>query len=469
MIARTCLAEDERAQSLQVRETLVVISRRRVAVTILALLGGATAARAQDTSSAPAGTRALADTPFQLTLPRQHLFSDRYGTRAWLAEHGITPTLTSLTDALGNPTGGQQQGFRESSNLGLDLNLDLEKLHGPKGGSFQLSMSERFGTSLSAADIGNIFSVQAVYGADTFRLVDVAYQQKLLDDRIEFRVGRIATGDDFLVSPYNYVFVQNGFDGNPAAIFFNAPGMTPYPHATWGGLVQGRPTERTYVKGGLYNGDTSIRDNKHHGLDWSMNGPLFAIGEAGYQRNGLPGDQGLIGNYKGGVWYDDHQFTDFNTVARGHAPGSTRGNWGFYGLFDQMLVRFGEPGSNRGLGVTGSALISPEQSVSQMPFFSTAGFLVRGLFPSRPGDGGGFGVVSGYFSNDLQDSQRRARQTNPTVGVQRYETALEFTYGFRFRGGALILQPDLQYIIRPGGAGQIPDAFVGGVRVGINF
>jgi carbohydrate-selective porin OprB len=53
--------------------------------------------------------------------------------------------------------------------------------------------------------------------------------QKLLDDRVEFRVGRIATGDDFLVSPYNYVFIQNGFDGNPAAIFFNAPGMPPTP------------------------------------------------------------------------------------------------------------------------------------------------------------------------------------------------------------------------------------------------
>jgi porin len=104
-----------------------------------------------------------------------------------------------------------------------------------------------------------------------------------------------------------------------------------------------------------------------------------------------------------------------------------------------------------------------------MPFFFTAGFLVRGLFPSRPGDGGGFGVVSGHFSNDLQDSQRRAQQTNPAAGVQRYETALEFTYGFRFRGGALILQPDLQYIIRPGGTGQISNAFVGGVRAGINF
>src|SRR5258708_5130288 len=164
MIARTCLAEDQRAQWLQVRETLVVISRRCVAVTILALLGGATAAKAQDASRAPAGTRILADTPFQLILPRQHLFSDRYHARAWLQDHGITPTLSSITDALGNPTGGQRQDFRQSSNLGLDLNFDLEKLHGPKGGSFQISVSERFGTTLSVVDIGNIFNVQAVYG-----------------------------------------------------------------------------------------------------------------------------------------------------------------------------------------------------------------------------------------------------------------------------------------------------------------
>jgi porin len=452
-----------------VREMIVMISRRCVPVAIIALLGGMVAAGAQDVSRAPAGTRNLADTPFQLVLPRQHLFGDWYGVRSWLEERGVTPTVTFLSDALGNPTGGRRQGFTTGNNLGLDLNFDLEKLGGPKGGSFQLSLSERFGSSLSANDIGNVFNVQAVFGADTFRLVYVAYKQKLLDDRVEFRVGRIAAGDDFLVSPYNYVFVQNGFDGNPAAIFFNAPGMTPYPNATWGALITGRPTERTYIQGGWYNGDPSIRDNKHHGLDWSMDGPLFAIGEAGYQRNGLPGDQGLIGNYKVGGWYDDSQFTDFKTVARSHAPGVTRGNWGFYSLFDQMLVRFDEPGSNRGFGITGSVLISPDQSVSQMPFFYTAGFLVRGLFPSRPADGGGFGVVSGYFSNDLQISQLLAQQTNPTVGVQRHETALELTYGFRFLGGALILQADLQYIIRPGGTGQIPDAFVGGLRTGINF
>jgi porin len=439
-------------------------SQTRVSIVIVVLLCSAALAQAQDASQAPAGTRPLADTPFQLILPTEHLLGDWYGTRGWLEDHGITPTLTFVTDALGNPTGGQRQGFTGFSNLGVDLQFDLEKLYGPKGGSFELSTSYRFGSSLTLKYIGNTFNVQQVCCGATFRVVDVAYQQQLLDDRVSFRVGRIAAGDDFLVSPYNYVFVQNAFDGNPVGIFFNSPGMTAYPNATWGALVRGTPTERTYIMGGWYNGDPSISDNKHHGLDWSMRGPLFAIGEVGYQANGLAGDQGLLGNYKAGVWYDNSQFTDFDTVGRGHSPRTTRGSWGFYGLFDQVLVRFGEHGSNRGFGVTGSLMVSPHQSVSQMPFFSTAGVLVRGLFQSRPTDVGGFGVVFGYFSNDLQDSQRRVGQP-----VQRFETALEFTYRLRFLGNALFVQPDLQYIIRPGATGRTSNAVVLGAQTGINF
>jgi porin len=436
----------------------------RVSIVIVVIFCSPALAQAQDTSQAPGGTRPIADTPFQLILPSEHLLGDWYGMRSWLEDHGITPTVTFVTDALGNPTGGKRQSFTAFNNLGVDLLFNLEKLYGPNGGSLEISTSYRFGSSLSQKYIGNVFNVQQVCCGATFRVVDVAYRQQLFDDRLSFRVGRIAAGDDFLVSPYNYVFVQNGFDGNPVGIFFNSPGMTVYPNATWGALVKGRPTERSYIMGGWYNGDPAIRDDRHHGLDWSMTGPLFTIGEVGYQINGLPGDHGLLGNYKIGAWHDSSRFTDFNTVARRHSSQFSRGNWGFYGLFDQLLVRFGERGSNRGFGVTGSLMISPDQSVSQLPFFSTAGFLVRGIFPSRPTDVGGFGVVFGHFSNDLQDSHRRAGQP-----VQRFETALEATYRLRFRGDSFFLQPDLQYIIRPGGTGRTSNAVVIGFQTGINF
>jgi porin len=438
-------------------------SRLCVSIVIVTLRFSTASTRSEDSSEASAGTRSLAPLPFQLVLPREHLLGDWYGTRTWLEDRGIIPTLTFVTDSLGNPSGGKEQGFTTANNVGLDLNFDLEKLCDFEGASLLLSMSYRFGGSLSANYIHNAFTVQQVFGGETFRLVNLAYLQKLFDDRLEFRIGRIATGDDFLVSPYNYVFVLNGFDGNPVGIFFNSPGMTAYPNDTWGARVTLRPTARTYVMGGVYNGDPSIRDNDHHGVDFSMDGPLFAIVEIAYQPNSLPGDRGLLGNYKAGFWYDNSRFANFNTGE------FERGNWGFYTLFDQVLVRFGEEGSHRGFGIAGSFLVSPDQSVSQMPYFFTAAFVTRGIFPSRPRDIVGLGVVFGHFSNDLQDSQRQAQLLNPDVGVQQHETVIELTYRVALLNSALYLQPDLQYIIRPGGTGRLPDALVLGAQVAVNF
>jgi carbohydrate-selective porin OprB/predicted NBD/HSP70 family sugar kinase len=407
--------------------------------------------------------------PFQLTLPQGHLFGDWYGLRPTLADWGLTPTLTYVADIAGNPTGGKSQGVAYSDNIGLDLLFDLNKIIGLEGGSFLVSMSQRNGDSLSGERVGNIFTIQQNYGGQTFHLIDVAYQQKLLDDSVEFRVGRIAMGDDFLVSPYDYVFMQNAFCGNPKGVFINAPGATAYPGATWGALLKVKPTQRTYVMAGVYNGDPSIGADYHNGADFSMNGPVFAIGEVGYQINGLPGESRLLGNYKLGFWYDNADYTDYNTVGFAHPAGTKRGNYGLYAMFDQVLVSFGEPTSNRGFGIFGTFMASPDESVSQMPYFFDAGIVSRGIFVSRPIDVLGFGVAYGSFSGDLSNAQEREQQLDPTVGVQDYETVLELTYRFRFRDGAFFFQPDIQYVIKPGGTGDSNDALVLGCQVGINF
>ena len=53
-----------------------------------------------------------------------------------------------------------------------------------------------------------------------------------------------------------------------------------------------RPTERTYVMGGWYNGDPSIRDNKHHGLDWSMEGRYSPLGKLDTKSTGFRATKG---------------------------------------------------------------------------------------------------------------------------------------------------------------------------------
>jgi porin len=397
----------------------------------------------------------------QLVLPSDHLFGDWAGLRPKLEEAGITPRLIFITDLAGNPSGGRSQGETAPGSVELSLFFDLDKIFGLNGGSIFASFSERWGKSLSATYIGNVFSTQQIFGFQTFRVIDVSYQQKLFDDRVELRLGRFATADDFLVSAYNSGFVSNAFCGNPFGILLDTQGMTAYT-GTWAALVKLKPTARSYVMAAVYNGDPTIRANKYHGVDLSLNGPLFVISEVGYQINGLPGDNQLLGNYKLGAWYDDAQFTNFESGAK------IRGSWGFYGLFDQVLVLFGSPGSNRGLGIFGSVTVAPDPDIQQLPLFVTAGVSARGIFDVRPRDALSFGVASGYFSKELRRAQQKGLVPGPPGG-QDYETVIELTYRFDFRKGAVFIQPDLQYIIQPGGTGRLNNALVLGAQLGINF
>ena len=54
-------------------------------------------------------------------------------------------------------------------------------------------------------------------------------------------------------------------------------------------------------------------------------------------------------------------------------------------------------------------------------------------------------------------------------GGQHYETVIELTYRFNFRKSAFFIQPDLQYIIQPGGTAHLNNALVLGAQLGINF
>jgi porin len=435
-------------------------------VSLVLLLMMCAAASAQEQTADDVGSGDTPQSPtarvFELVLPGDHLLGDWGGLRSRLEESGITPRWFFITDVAGNLSGGRDQGATQASSTEVSLYFDLDRIAGLKGASLFTSMSQRWGHRLSSDYVGNVFSEQQIYGFETFRLIDFSYQQKLVNDRVELRLGRFAQTDDFLDSPYNYGFMSNAFCGNPFGILLDAPGMQAY-SGTWAALGKVKPTKRSHVMVGIYNGDPAMRDIKHHGVDLSMRGPLFVMGEVGYRFNGLPGDSQRLGNYKVGAWYDHAKLTDFESGA------SKVGSWGFYGLFDQVLIPFGSPGSNRGFGVFGSVTVAPESHVQQLPLYVTAGVSARGLFDARPRDAVSFGIASGSFSNELQRAQLNGRLVPPEGGVQDHETVVELTYRFELRKGAYFIQPDFQYIVRPGGTGRLPNAPVFGAQLGINF
>jgi len=52
---------------------------------------------------------------------------------------------------------------------------------------------------------------------------------------------------------------------------------------------------------------------------------------------------------------------------------------------------------------------------------------------------------------------------------QNHERVVELTYRLDLRRGAYFIQPDFQYIVRPGGTGRLANAPVFGAQFGINF
>jgi hypothetical protein len=72
-----------------------------------------------------------------------------------------------------------------------------------------------------------------------------------------------------------------GIDLVPLGLFLNAPGAFGYPDTTWGARVKVEPIEQFYTMVGVYNGDASLKQGKLHGVDFSLHGPPFLIGEVG--------------------------------------------------------------------------------------------------------------------------------------------------------------------------------------------
>ena len=142
--------------------------------------------------------------------------------------------------------------------------------------------------------------------------------------------------------------------------------------------------------------------------------------------------------------------------------------YGFYLLGDQALVRWGDPAEKRHLGAFAAFVAAPDQRVNQLPYFFDTGLVAYGPLPSRPRDFAGFGVAYGSYSGDLRRAEEVQARTNSAIGVQNWEMTLEWTYGWTVRPG-LLVQPDLQYLVNPGGNKAIPNALAIGVNVVFNF
>jgi carbohydrate-selective porin OprB len=168
------------------------------------------------------------------------LTKDWAGLRTELRRLGSAPTASYTTQFMGNPSGGQSQGFTYSGTLQTAINWDLDTLLRIPGLLFNVGAAWSTGKNLSADAIGNSFTAQSAYtapgdGTNNLTLGEMYVQQQLLHNSLVIAAGRLVPETTFATMPVLNQYVNAGINPAPGALGINDATFTGYPPGVeWG-------------------------------------------------------------------------------------------------------------------------------------------------------------------------------------------------------------------------------------------
>ena len=410
------------------------------------------------------------------------LFGTWGGVQTELARQGINLQVDAVTEFAGNVSGGTKQGATFANQVGVQADVNWERLAGITGLSTHVIIVSRSGNSDSALFGDNFSPVQEVYGSGgnvLLHLVSAYAQETLPGGRLDVAAGRMNVENDFASSPLYCNFVNNGLCGDPKALPGGDRGHSAYPDAVWAARIQFLPTPTTYIRSGIYQVNQGLYSNANFRtgfkFDDSQTSGVYLPIEFGWTPSF--GADRLPGHYKLGFGYDDSSgYKDFgNALAAARVPGfaatSRSGNTQLWALADQMLLRSG-PGDGAGLvALAGFIHNDPNNSAYAEQYF--VGAVERGFWKARPQDAIGllftYETVSGRLAN-VQGIEAAfgLPLTNGATGVQGREMILETNYDIQvFRG--VNVEPDFQYVVHPNAQSSIANAAVFGVKAHVEF
>jgi porin len=444
-------------------------------------------------SAAGAGTAAWGQAPSGPTTniwTQPTLTGDWGGLRSTLERHGITFSLAYTNDLLANVHGGSRRGAADVGLFQPQMDVDLGKLWGWNGGLFRASGVITHGPAFSPHYIGNLLAVSSIEVEPLARVFELWYEQNSLNDRFSVRAGLMLADTEFLTSETAFTFMHSSFGWNAWLTGDLPAGGPAYPLSVPGARIRVKPVKDVYFQAALFSGDPSGGDGSNRGGDvpkgtvFSFSGGALFFSEIGYTPNQGKGAAGLSGAYKIGAWYHtSSRFGDqrFDNTGRSLAdpmstgiPRDHSGNWGIYGVVDQMLYRV--PGTvDQGLyGFVRIGGGSPNDR-NLINLYADGGLVYKGLTPGRPDDKIG---VAAYYARIGDNVRGLDRDTGFFCGcsypVRSGEAIVELTYLAQLASW-WTLQSSLQYVVRPSGGvlnndrSFLQNAWVLGLRTVLSF
>jgi porin len=410
---------------------------------------------------------------------RDHLTGDWGGLRTKLVDRGVHLQAGYIGEVIGNVSGGLKTGAIYEGLFETGLEINTEAAGWWKNGTFQISSLFPHGPGFSEKYTGNLLTPSNVEAYESWRLYELWYEHRFAE-KFSVRLGQFTADDEFAVTEAGSEFVNSAF-GWPAFISANTINTGPAFFVAAPGIrFDYEITQELYARVAVFDGDTfdnregDPRKNRH-GVRFDLGGDqgYFGIIEIGYQWNQEDKEGALPGGYKFGMWghsgdfpsnFEDENREPF--VVSGREPREHSKNFGVYAVTEQMLWR--EKGE-QGVYAFARGGAGPEDR-NFFELVVDGGLLWRGLIPTRDADALGLGAAYARISNDIRRAERLDAQVNGTVyeRFSSHETVLEAFYSLQLAKWWTV-QPDVQWIIHPGGSSAVDDALVVALRTSLVF
>ena len=421
---------------------------------------------------------------------RETLTGDWGGARSALKARGIDLTLNYIGEVFGVLSGGIARRSSYEGQFEFSADTDLQKLIGWNGASTHVTVFQIHNSGHNVAEnAGSIGDPSNIDALPTTRLY-TAWIEQSFGSVASLRIGQLAADGEFLASDTAGGLLDGTFGWAGVAAANMTNGGPAYPLATPGARLKVKATDDLTLMAAVYSGDPAGKDCtddaqkcNRHGTTFSFSGGALWMGELQYAVNQGKGVVGLPGVYKLGGWYASADFADQHygidgtgaRVSLGVDPDANpvqhRGNWGIYGVADQMVWRAGERSLN--LFLRGGAAPADRNLVS---WYVDGSAGVTGLLPSRPNDVLTIGVAYAEISGDAVAADQDALAAMPPYPIRDYELVFEVSYAAQLAPWWTV-QPDLQVIVHPGGnvadpndpTATVGNAVIAGIRSTIKF
>ena len=340
-----------------------------------------------------------------------------------------------------------QGGVHERSTVHnlLDLNLtfDPEPLFGLSGATFYADAYSLNGRQTSAA-AGDYQAFSNIDSPTMHQIAELWWEQKLCDGALRLKLGKVDANSEFGVLDDSGEFVHSGLSYPVTA------GLPLYPDPATSVNLFVTPCDALVLAFGCYDGagQEGVRTGGR-GPKTFLGGPadLFWIGEADLRWS--CGEGAYAGRLGLGVTQHTGTFDRFD-------GGREHGTKTWYATFDQTLWREQPDVADDLQGITVAALYdAADDEVSEAAAHAAVGVQWTGLVPERDED------VVGVAASWLRFA--------PDAGFTDHaETALELVYKLQATEW-LIVRPDLQWILDPGGDSSLDDAWIAALRIEVAF